>query len=113
MANLIIQENGTTRTIPAVHGEEITIQTPCDCTNITGVKIAEDVFPFYDVCGNKLAGVGDLFSANSLIRVLIDTNNKRAIILNRGVTPRNIGITHGIDEPSGGKHGDIYFQYSV
>lgn len=92
MAILIIQENGTARTIPAVHGEEITIQTPCDCSAVTGVKIADDVFPFYDACGNKLAGVGDLFAADTLIRVLIDTNNQRAIIINRGVTRRNLGV---------------------
>jgi hypothetical protein len=110
MANLIIQENGTARTIPAIHGEEITIQTPCDCTGITGVKIADETFTFYDACGHKLVGVGDLFSTGSLIRVLIDTVNKRATILNRGITPRNIGITFGTEEPSGGKHGDIYFQ---
>lgn len=110
MANLIIQENGAARITPAVHGEEITIQTPCDCTNITGVKIADDVFPFYDARGKKLAGVGDLFATGSLIRVLIDTVNKRATLLNHGITPRNIGITFGTSEPSGGKHGDIYFQ---
>lgn len=93
MANLIIQENGTARTYPAVNGEEITIQAPCDCTNINGVQIEDEVFPFYDACGKKIAGVGDLFSANSLVRVLIDTVNKRATILNRGITPANIGAT--------------------
>lgn len=110
MANLIIQENGAARVTPAVHGEEITIQAPCNCFEVTGVQIASDVFPFYDACGKRLVGVGDLFTTGSLIRVLIDTVNKRATILNRGITPRNIGITFGTSEPSGGKHGDIYFQ---
>lgn len=91
MANLIIQENGVNRTTPAVNGEELTILTPCDCTGIEGVQINGVVFPFYDACGNSLYGKTDLFAEGSLIRVLIDTTNNRATILNRGITPANIG----------------------
>ena len=84
MANLIIQENGSPRTTPAVHGEEITIATPCDCSKVTGVKINSVEFPFYDTLGNSLASITGLFAKDSLIRVMIDTNKTRAYILNAG-----------------------------
>lgn len=82
MANLIIQENGVTRTRSATHGEEITIKSPCDCSSVTGVQINGVVFPFYDVTGHSLANINELFSKDSLIRVLIDTDLKRSYILN-------------------------------
>lgn len=91
MANLIIKENGVARTRPAVNGEEITVKTPCSCSDVTGVQINGVAFPFYDALGNSLAGVTGLFAKNSLIRVLIDTDNTRAYILNRGVTAADVG----------------------
>lgn len=91
MPNLIVQENGAARTRAAEHGEEITINSPCDCTAVTGVQIAGEVFDFCDACGNSLAGKGDLFAKGNLVRVLIDTVNGRAIIVNRAVTPKQIG----------------------
>lgn len=91
MPNLIVQENGAARTRAAEHGEEITIQSPCDCSAVTGVQIAGEVFDFCDACGNSLAGRGDLFAKGNLVRVLIDTVNGRAIIVNRAVTPKQIG----------------------
>ena len=82
MANLIIQENGVARTRPAVMGEEITIKTPCDCSYVTGVQINGVVFPFYDATGHSLSSIDGLFAQDSLIRVMIDVDSKRAYILN-------------------------------
>lgn len=82
MANLIIQENGAARTIPAVHGEELTIQAPCDCSAVNGVEIAGVAFPFYDACGNSMGNISGKFANGSLIRVLIDAVNTRAQIIN-------------------------------
>lgn len=82
MANLIIQENGVARTRPAINGEELTVRTPCDCSAVTGVQINGVAFPFYDAAGNSLSGIPNLFAKGSLIRVLIDTENTRAFILN-------------------------------
>ena len=91
MANLIIQENGVARTTPAVHGEEITIQTPCDCSAVSGVQIAGVAYPFYDAAGKALPAGTGLFTEGSLIRVLIDTVNTRATIINHAITPDAIG----------------------
>lgn len=82
MANLIIQENGKARIRPAVNGEEITIKAPCDCSAVTGVQINNVTFPFYDAAGNSLANIRGKFAESSLIRVMIDTVNVRAYILN-------------------------------
>lgn len=89
MANLIIQENGVARTTPALHGEELTIVAPCDCSAVSGVQINGEAFPFYDTLGNHLNT--SLFAEGSLIRVMIDTENVRAYILNHAVTPEQIG----------------------
>lgn len=85
MANMIIQENGQERTTAAVHGEEITIQAPCNCSAVSGVQIAGVAYPFYDAVGRVLPSGSGLFAEGSLIRVLIDTVNTRATILNHGI----------------------------
>ena len=85
MANMIIQDNGSVRTVPAVHGEEITIIAPCDCIAVTGVQIAGVVYPFYDACGNCISNISGKFTEGSLIRVLIDVDNTRAQILNHAI----------------------------
>lgn len=82
MANMIIQENGKERTSPAVHGEEIVVVAPCNCIDVTGVQIAGVVYPFYDACGTCTSNISGKFVEGSLIRVLIDTTNTRAQILN-------------------------------
>lgn len=90
MANLIIQENNVERTLPAVHGEEITIKAPCNCSAVTGVQIAGVVYPFYDAAGKPMEMGSGLFSKDNLIRVLIDTENTRATIINHAITPDTI-----------------------
>ena len=82
MANMIIQENGMERIVPAVHGEEIVIAAPCNCSAVEGVQIAGVVYPFYDACGNRTSNLSGKFTEGSLIRVLIDVTNTRAQILN-------------------------------
>lgn len=119
MANLIIQENGVTRTTPAVNGEEITIQAPCDCSAVTGVQIAGVIYPFYDAAGNTLPMGTGLFTEGSLIRVLIDTVNNRSTIINHAVTLASIGAapayTYGTEDLTAGTSelatGTLYFVY--
>ena len=86
MGNLLILENDVPRTIPAVHGEEITIKAPCNCSDVAGVKIAGVEYPFYDAAGNELPMGTGLFSEGNLIKVTIDTENTRAILINPAIT---------------------------
>ena len=80
MAFLIINENGEVRTRAPITGEEIIVRTPCDGTSVEGVIIAGVEYPFYDAAGNAIGARAGLFSANTLIKVLIDVNNTRAIL---------------------------------
>ena len=107
MANMIIQENGRERIAPAVHGEEITIVAPCNCTAVTGVQIAGVAYPFYDACGNSIGNVAGKFAEGSLIRVLIDTDKQRAQIINRTLT----GLTGATDptEATAAVPGQMYW----
>ena len=82
MVNMIIQENGTERITPAIHGEIIVVVAPCHCDAVTGVQIAGVAFPFYDACGNCTSELFGKFSEGSLVQVLIDVTNTRAQILN-------------------------------
>lgn len=102
MASLIVQENGAPRTKPAVNGEEITIQAPCDCSAVTGVMIGGVVFPFYDACGNNVSNIDGKFGSGSLIRVMIDTINTRSYILNQASPVEKFHAAHhaaGGDDP--------------
>ena len=101
MANLIIQENGQIRYRPAVNGEEITIQAPCNCSEVTGVQINNVAFPFYDAVGNSLENIRGKFTEGSLIRVMIDTVNVRAYILNSPIAAPT-HHTHGANEVTSG-----------
>lgn len=103
MANLIIQENGGARTRPAVTGEEITIKTPCGCSDVTGVQINGVAFPFYDASGNSLADMTGLFAKDSLIRVLIDADKTRAYILNADTNAYLEGKLNGKADLKDGK----------
>lgn len=101
MANLIIKENGEVRTTPAVNGEELTIQAPCNCSDVTGVQINNVAFPFYDAAGNSIVSIRNKFAEGSLIRVMIDTVNVRAYILNSATSMAAPHTHDGADIISG------------
>lgn len=73
------------------NGMDIKFQAPCDCSAITGLMICYPVedgtieskeFSFRDAHGNDLAGLGDLFSRDSYVKVIVDTNGGYAYIQN-------------------------------
>jgi hypothetical protein len=104
MAYLIIQENGNPRLTPPVNGEELTIKTPCDCSAVEGVQINNIQFPFYDAAGNSIVDIRNKFSTGSLIRVMIDTVNARAYILNSACS-RPSEHTHAASDVTAGTFG--------
>jgi hypothetical protein len=75
-------------------GMSLTFKAPCDCTNVDSLNIIyEDtlssgsitkakIFNFKDANGNILTGVGNLFSAGSYVKVVLDTVNNFAFIQN-------------------------------
>lgn len=75
-------------------GMALTFKAPCDCTAVTGLKIyypslAENTstqtsktFVFKDSHGATLTGIGNLFMANSYVKVILDTVNNFAYLQN-------------------------------
>ena len=67
-------------------GVELTFKAPCDCSEVTGLKIySPDVeegkeYPFIDANGNNISTLDNLFKAGSMVKVLI--NNDKAQIVN-------------------------------
>lgn len=73
------------------NGMDIKFQAPCDCSAITGLMVCYPVedgtieskeFSFRDAHGNDLAGLGNLFSRDSYVKVIVDTNGGYAYIQN-------------------------------
>ena len=85
MANIKIELSA-----PIVNGQPVSFKAPCDCTAVTGIKVeypdgdgtASTVFSFADAHGNELAGIGNLFVAGAMVRVILDTEAHKAYIQN-------------------------------
>ena len=85
MAKIRIDAQGT-----LMDGHTLTFKAPCDCTEIDGIKVyyiengtqKSKVFTMKDTHGNTLTGLGNLFESGSCVRVILDTVNNFAYILN-------------------------------
>lgn len=111
-----------------VDGQAVAFKAPCDCTAVDGIlcyyaqgdeKVSK-AFVFKDAHGNNVAGIGNLFAAGSVVKVVLDVTNGGAYLQNadtnaylesRFNSMKN--IYYGTGEPSAdlGKDGDLYFQY--
>lgn len=78
-------------TEPLLNGMDIKFKAPCDCTAITGMEVyapdndgnvSSQTFTFKDAHGNALTGLGNLFSKDVLVKVMVDTTNSAAYIQN-------------------------------
>ena len=76
---------------PLMDGETVSFKAPCDCTAVTGMiiyyptdagEIVNQTFIFKDSHNNALAGLGNLFSADALVSVLVNTTTNVVHILN-------------------------------
>lgn len=69
-----------------IDGSEIVFVAPCNCNEITGVKVycpdGSKVFLFKDAHGNDLTGIGNLFSEGVLVKAILDVTNGYAYIQN-------------------------------
>lgn len=71
-------------------GQPLSFKAPCNCTEVSGIKVeypdgdgtASTVFSFADAHGNELAGIGNLFVAGTMVRVILDTESHKAYIQN-------------------------------
>ena len=77
-----------------VDGESVTFKAPCDCTEVTGIKVyyktvtedgtedANKTFTFRDAHCEALTGIGNLFKEGAYLTALLDTTNNYAFIQN-------------------------------
>ena len=67
-------------------GMSITFKAPCDCTAVDGLNVYYHdrpyQFSFRDTHGNDLAGVRNLFTAGTYVKVILDTASGIAYIQN-------------------------------
>ena len=67
---------------PLYDGMPITFKAPCDCTGAEGLTVNSTNFIFKDAHGNALAGIGNLFGKDALVKVILDKTNGFAYIQN-------------------------------
>lgn len=111
-------------------GMSLTFKAPCDCTRVTGLiiyypNITQDattetskVFSFKDAHGVDLANLGNLFTVDAYVKVVLDTVNNYAYLQNADtnsyIESTFAKLLYGTDEdpPSGTySNGTLYFQY--
>lgn len=67
-------------------GMSITFKAPCDCTAVDGLNVyhagVAQSFTFRDAHGNDLAGLDNLFSSGTYVKVVLDTTKKYAYLQN-------------------------------
>lgn len=74
---------------PVYSGQTITFKSPANCSWVTGLKVyykdgtqqKSKEFQFADAHGNNVGG-NDLFAANVLVKVILDTDQSRAYVQN-------------------------------
>ena len=71
---------------PLYDGMPVSFKAPCDCTATDGLAVTyggvEKVFTFKDAHGNALTGIGNLFAAGAVVKVLLDTASNSAYLQN-------------------------------
>ena len=69
-----------------VDGQELVFKAPCNCTSVTGLKLVypsgSAVYTFRDANLQNLADNTVLFKSGAILKVIVDTVNKYAFILN-------------------------------
>lgn len=74
---------------PIVNGQPLTFRSPADCSKVTGLVVyypeggtnKSKTFQFADAHGNNVGSI-DLFAANVLVKVILDTEANRAYVQN-------------------------------
>lgn len=93
---------------PLFDGMPVTFKAPCDCTEVTGLRVyyngASQTFTFKDAHGSTLTGIGNLFAQGAYVKVILDTTNGYSYIQNAD-TNKYIEDRFKIIEENGGGGG--------
>lgn len=89
-------------------GQPVTFVAPCDCTEITGLKVIYPgdfkIFTFKDAHRNDLTGLGNLFSEGAIVKAILDVSNGYAYLQNADT---NAYIEKNYFRYKSGLNGDI------
>lgn len=85
MANIKITVDGS-----LMDGHKITFKAPCDCSSVDKLEVLyiennaqkSKLFTMKDSHGNDLTGLGNLFSKDAYVNVVLDTNSNSAYLQN-------------------------------
>ena len=105
MANIKIELS-----LPIIDGMPLSFKAPCDCVAVTGIKVeypegdstVSKVFTFADAHGNELTGIGNLFTAGAMVRVILDTDTNKAFLQNADTNAYLEGRFRELDESRAG-----------
>lgn len=75
--------------VPIYDGQPVTFKSPTDCSKVTGLIIyypkgdttVSEIFQFADAHGNNVGSV-NLFASDVLVKVILDTEFRRAYVQN-------------------------------
>ena len=71
---------------PLYDGMPVTFKAPCDCTEVTGLKVCygttSQTFTFRDAHGNDLTGIGNLFAEGAYVKAILDITSSYAYLQN-------------------------------
>lgn len=71
---------------PIYDGQSLTFNAPCDCTSVDGLRVyypdGNKTFSLCDAHNKDISGIGNVFSAGALIKVVLDVTNERAYLQN-------------------------------
>ena len=67
---------------PLCDGLSVMFKAPCNCNEVDGLLVNGSEFSFRDAHGNDLTGLGNLFNAGAVVKVMLDTVNRYAYIQN-------------------------------
>lgn len=98
LINLSTPEAGIT------DGMELSFRAPCNCSDVTGVKLDNVEYALVDASGESLSGCSGYFVQNAVLTVIIDTVNKKATLLNPRVNTYTKTLGTPNDSPSSSAH---------
>lgn len=95
---------------PVTTGLTVTFRSPADCSQVTGLVIhypisaTEDesiVFQFADAHGSNVGNIDHLFSADAIVKVVLDVENAKAYVQNADTNAYLEGRLGKLDAASG------------
>lgn len=68
------------------NGMELSFRAPCECSEVIGITLDGVTYDLVDGLGNSLRSCATTFKKDAILTVVIDTDNKKATLLNPYVT---------------------------